>query len=116
MPTTPPRSWLRIIVVKADTEGLCKVPPFFYLFFSPPHLHTGLIIFINCVSVPVSSHLQTFLTFAKVLGLVVLIVTGAVLLFQGNTGNFKNPFVIREFQPALLPSAFYSGIFAYAGW
>ncbi|XP_071838363.1 cystine/glutamate transporter-like [Apostichopus japonicus] len=75
-----------------------------------------LITFINCLSVPVSSHLQSFLTVAKIMGLAVLILTGMVLLFQGNVDNFKNPFVVEDFQPALLPSAFYSGIFAYAGW
>lgn len=75
-----------------------------------------LIIFINSVSVPASSHLQSVLTVAKLIGLGVLILTGAVLLLQGNTDNFRNPFAVSNFSPALLPSAFYSGIFAYAGW
>ncbi|KAJ8030789.1 Cystine/glutamate transporter [Holothuria leucospilota] len=74
------------------------------------------IIFINSFSVSASSLLQSVLTVAKLIGLAILILTGAVLLFQGYTDNFRNPFVVNNFNPGLLPGAFYSGIFAYAGW
>lgn len=77
---------------------------------------SGFIISINSVSVSASSFLQSILTVAKLIGLAVLILTGAVLLFQGNAEHFRNPFALRDLNPGLLPGAFYSGIFAYAGW
>lgn len=75
-----------------------------------------LLIYINCVSVPLSSRLQVVLTAAKTIGLIVIILTGLILLFMGHTDNFHQPFKVNEFNYNLLPSAFYAGIYAYSGW
>ncbi|XP_033115388.1 cystine/glutamate transporter-like isoform X2 [Anneissia japonica] len=75
------------------------------------------IFFVNCVSVPLSSHLNVLFTFVKVAGLVVIVVAGIVLLIQGNTENFENAFQgDGDFKWIELPLSFYSGLFAYAGW
>ncbi|XP_071495322.1 cystine/glutamate transporter-like [Diadema antillarum] len=75
-----------------------------------------LIFFINCMSVVWTARLQVFFTIAKVLGLVILIITGLVFLCRGYTENLENAFANANINPRGLPSAVYSGIFAYSGW
>ncbi|XP_072013471.1 cystine/glutamate transporter-like [Amphiura filiformis] len=75
-----------------------------------------LIFALNIYSVPWSYRLQVFLTAAKVLGLVIIILMGFARLAQGHTENFDGAFTNANIDPATIPLAFYSGLFAYAGW
>lgn len=45
---------------------------------------TGVILFINCASVKWASRVQIVFTAAKMVAIVMLIVTGLVRLAQGN--------------------------------
>ncbi|PIK43573.1 putative cystine/glutamate transporter [Apostichopus japonicus] len=70
----------------------------------------------NCISTGLTRRVQIIFTIAKLLGLAIIIISGIVLLIQGNTSNFKNAFNVKEVDWPLLPLAFYSGLFAYSGW
>jgi L-type amino acid transporter 5 len=59
---------------------------------------------------------QDIFTAAKVLALVVIIMTGAVWLGFGHTNNLANPMNNTDWSPSRLSLAFYSGLFSYAGW
>ncbi|KAI8521130.1 hypothetical protein Bbelb_008840 [Branchiostoma belcheri] len=52
----------------------------------------------------------------EVLGLGVIIVAGIVQLANGATENFQNAFEGDAISPEGIPLAFYSGLFAFAGW
>ncbi|XP_022094471.1 cystine/glutamate transporter-like [Acanthaster planci] len=76
-----------------------------------------VIFYLNSVSVTWTTRVQVFLTIAKVIGLTIIIITGIVLLFQGKTEHLENAFAGSENTDATkIPLAFYSGLFAYAGW
>ncbi|KAJ8030786.1 b(0,+)-type amino acid transporter 1 [Holothuria leucospilota] len=75
-----------------------------------------LIFFVNCVSVPLAVRIQSFMTVAKITGLVVLILTGMVFLCQGYTDSFREPFQMYSFKLGGLSSAFLAGRYAFAGW
>ncbi|XP_033626493.1 cystine/glutamate transporter-like [Asterias rubens] len=76
-----------------------------------------VIFYINSVSVTWTTRVQVFLTIAKVIGLAIIIFTGIVMLFKGETEHLQNAFEGSEnTDPTLIPLAFYSGLFAYAGW
>ena len=76
-----------------------------------------LITFINCVSVKVSTWINDIFMIAKVLSLVLIILTGAFhMIFKGQTQNYKGAFEGTIWNPFDMSMAFYSGMFAYAGW
>ncbi|CAK9303810.1 unnamed protein product [Gordionus sp. m RMFG-2023] len=74
-----------------------------------------LLMAINCASVKLAMKLQDIFTACKLIALFVIIICGAVKLFQGNTDNFHNAFVGTNTGKDL-SLAFYSGLFAFAGW
>ncbi|XP_038070441.1 cystine/glutamate transporter-like [Patiria miniata] len=72
---------------------------------------------LNSVSVPWSNRVNIIFSIAKVLGLVIIIISGIVLMIQGNVENLKDGFTPAiEVTPDKIPLAFYSGLFAYSGW
>ncbi|XP_072049830.1 cystine/glutamate transporter-like [Amphiura filiformis] len=76
-----------------------------------------LVIFVNCISVQWASRIQIIFTVIKVLGLLFIICIGMVRLAQGHTANFAKAFdSIDDMDLTKVPLAFYSGLFAYAGW
>eukprot|EP00057_Strongylocentrotus_purpuratus_P006727 XP_011661201.1 PREDICTED: cystine/glutamate transporter [Strongylocentrotus purpuratus] len=75
-----------------------------------------LTFFINCISVKWTARLQVFYTVAKIVGLIILIVTGLVFILKGNVSNLRNTFEGAEISITKFPLAVYSGIFAYSGW
>ena len=76
-----------------------------------------IITFINCVSVKCSTLINDIFMVAKVLSLVLIIVTGGYyMIFDDAAQNFKGAFEGTITDPFKLSMAFYSGMFAYAGW
>jgi amino acid transporter len=76
-----------------------------------------LITFINCTSVKLSTFINDSFMVAKILSLVLIIVTGAYYMFaEGRVENYNNAFEGTKYEPTTLSMAFYSGMFAYAGW
>ncbi|XP_074598477.1 Y+L amino acid transporter 2-like [Brevipalpus obovatus] len=75
-----------------------------------------LLTFINCYNVKWATKVQDFFTVAKILALIIIIVTGAVFLIQGKFDNLKDPWKKTSTEPGLIAASFYSGIYSYAGW
>ncbi|XP_016389409.1 cystine/glutamate transporter-like [Sinocyclocheilus rhinocerous] len=73
-------------------------------------------MYLNSMSVSWTARIQIFLTFSKLLTIATIIVPGVYLLFKGETKNFENAFEVSTVHLSGLPLAFYSGMFAYAGW
>ncbi|XP_041454027.1 Y+L amino acid transporter 2-like isoform X2 [Lytechinus variegatus] len=74
-----------------------------------------LLTFVNSWSVPWATRVQDVFTVAKILALIVIIGTGLVWIFMGNTENFQQPFEGSK-NGESIALAFYSGLFAYAAW
>ncbi|XP_032876585.1 cystine/glutamate transporter [Amblyraja radiata] len=74
------------------------------------------IMYINSMSVSWSARLQICLTFFKLGAILIIVIPGMVLLFKGETQNFHQPSHQKEVSLSGLPLAFYSGMYAYAGW
>ncbi|XP_077308721.1 B(0,+)-type amino acid transporter 1 [Lithobates pipiens] len=74
------------------------------------------ITVVNCLSVKWASYLQNFLTVAKMIIVIIIIVSGIVLLIQGNTQNFENSFEGSSITAGGIGLALYNGLWAYDGW
>uniref|UniRef100_A0AAY5KVM0 Cystine/glutamate transporter n=1 Tax=Esox lucius TaxID=8010 RepID=A0AAY5KVM0_ESOLU len=74
------------------------------------------VMYLNSMSTSWTNRIQIFLTFSKLLAILIIIVPGLYMLFKGETKNFDNAFEISNVQLSGLPLAFYSGMYAYAGW
>ncbi|EYC09513.1 hypothetical protein Y032_0060g3160 [Ancylostoma ceylanicum] len=74
---------------------------------------------VNCWSVKLATIVQDWFTYAKIVALLLVIVTGAFLVLFGGPqyrDSFENIFEgnFRDFHQASV--GFYSGLFAYQGW
>ncbi|XP_032833285.1 B(0,+)-type amino acid transporter 1 isoform X3 [Petromyzon marinus] len=123
-------SWASVIVLKPSSFAIIclsfaeytSTP--FYPGCEPPMLVKKclaaaailLICIINSVSVKLASYVQNFFTVAKLLIVVVIIVTGIVLLAQGHTTNLQNSFEGQQISFGSIGVAFYNGLWAYDGW
>ncbi|CAH8856210.1 unnamed protein product [Trichobilharzia szidati] len=72
--------------------------------------------FANAYSVKLATRIQDIFTLAKMLALLLIIVTGFVCMGLGYTDEFKEPFEGSNWYPGSIAKAFYSGLFAYSGW
>jgi len=77
---------------------------------------TGVILFVNCASVKWATRMQIIFTAAKMIAIVMLIVTGLIRLAQGHTSSLENSFTGTSPNIGLLAYAFYNGLFPYDGW
>ncbi|KAG9480133.1 hypothetical protein GDO78_011904 [Eleutherodactylus coqui] len=75
-----------------------------------------IVMVLNSMSVSWSARIQIFLTFCKLIAILIIIVPGVMQLIKGETQNFKDAFVGKDVSVMGLPLAFYSGMYAYAGW
>ncbi|XP_022082359.1 Y+L amino acid transporter 2-like isoform X3 [Acanthaster planci] len=75
----------------------------------------ALLTFVNCWSVPWATKVQDVFTVAKVLALIVIILSGLVYICMGHTENFQEPFKNSK-GGTDIALAFYGGLFAYAAW
>ncbi|XP_013883109.1 cystine/glutamate transporter [Austrofundulus limnaeus] len=74
------------------------------------------VMYLNSMSVTWSARIQILLTLSKLLAIAAIIVPGMYQLFKGQTQNFENAFELSNMQLSGMPLAFYSGMYAYAGW
>ncbi|XP_067854081.1 b(0,+)-type amino acid transporter 1 [Heptranchias perlo] len=123
-------SWMSIIVVKPSSFAIIclsfatyAATPF-YPGCEPPQnvikclaaVAIILITLVNSISVKLASYVQNFLTAAKLLIVVIIVMAGIVLIAQGNTENFKNSFDGTQTSFGSISLAFYNGLWAYDGW
>ncbi|KAM6953036.1 cystine/glutamate transporter isoform 2-T2 [Lycodopsis pacificus] len=74
------------------------------------------VVYLNSMSVTWTARIQILLTFSKLLAISIIIVPGMYQLFKGETKNFENAFELSNVKLSGMPLAFYSGMYAYAGW
>ncbi|XP_026900386.1 B(0,+)-type amino acid transporter 1 isoform X1 [Acinonyx jubatus] len=75
-----------------------------------------LITTVNSLSVRLGSYVQNVFTGAKLVIVAIIIISGLVLLAQGNTRNFENSFEGTKLSVGAISLAFYNGLWAYDGW
>jgi len=122
------RLWVECIIVRpcsaaiqALTFSLYILKPFFPE-CDPPDEAMRLmaaacicfLAFVNCYSVKWATLVQDYFTYAKVLALILIIITGFVQLGRGRTEYFT--WEGTETDPTVIALSFYSGLFAYTGW
>jgi len=75
-----------------------------------------LLTAINCHNVKSSTLVQDIFAAAKVLALIIIILTGFVWLGMGHTENLQDTMANTKWNVGHLAVAFYTGVFSYAGW
>ncbi|XP_052005638.1 b(0,+)-type amino acid transporter 1 [Xyrauchen texanus] len=123
-------SWTTVIVLKPSSFAIIALScaeyastPF-YPGCTPPQVITKclaaacilIITLVNCLSVKLAYRVQNFFTATKLLIIIVLVVSGIVLLAQGNTQNLRDPFTGGTTSFGAIGLAFYNGLWAYDGW
>ncbi|KAM9302300.1 B(0,+)-type amino acid transporter 1 [Gastrophryne carolinensis] len=123
-------SWASVIVMKPSSFAIICLSfaeyasaPFYPGCEPPPVVIKCLaacaivaITLVNCLSVKLASYVQNILTVAKLIIIVIIIVSGIVLLIQGNTQNFNNSFEGTSITAGGISLALYNGLWAYDGW
>ncbi|XP_072898791.1 cystine/glutamate transporter-like isoform X1 [Hemitrygon akajei] len=124
------RVWVELIVIRPAATAVISLA-FGQYILQPLFMPCGIpeilmkitttigitvIMYINSISVSWTARLQIFLTFCKLVAILIIIIPGMVQLFKGETQNFSQPFQQSEVSLMGLPLAFYAGMYAYAGW
>ncbi|KAM4687268.1 Y+L amino acid transporter 2-like [Discoglossus pictus] len=122
--------WTNMLIIYPASQAILAVTFANYLvepFFPtccPPQtavflLSVSCVVFltaVNCAKVTWGAYLQVMATFAKVLALVIIIITGIVKLCQGNTHNLERSFEGSKLNIGSLTMAFYSALYSFSGW
>lgn len=124
------RMWIALLIIRPTTQAIVAltfghyvVQPFFTDPCEPPDTAVKLLAAIclclltaiNCISVRWTMRIQDVFTSAKLLALVVIIISGIYYISIGHTENFENPFA-GNYNAGSISLAFYSGLFAFGGW
>ncbi|XP_042293407.1 B(0,+)-type amino acid transporter 1 [Sceloporus undulatus] len=123
-------SWTSLVVIKPTSFAIIclsfaeYVSAPFYPGCDPPIviikcLATVAIVtitIVNSLSVKLASYVQNFFTAAKMVIVVIIVISGIVLLAKGNTQNFQNSFDGPPLSVGTISLAFYNGLWAYDGW
>ncbi|XP_033991218.1 b(0,+)-type amino acid transporter 1-like isoform X5 [Trematomus bernacchii] len=71
---------------------------------------------VNCLSVRLAVRIQVVSMVFKLVALAVIILGGVVMLFQGHTENFEEPFENTNADISSIGIAFYQGLWSFGGW
>ncbi|XP_059083552.1 Y+L amino acid transporter 2-like isoform X1 [Tigriopus californicus] len=122
------RLWVECIIVRPCSQAIVALTFSIYAtkpFFpecDPPDTPVRLLAamciclltFVNCWEVKWATFVQDIFTYAKLLALFIIILTGFYQLSQGKVENFT--FENTEEDMTKIALSFYSGLFAYNGW
>ncbi|KAK2140994.1 hypothetical protein LSH36_1188g00006 [Paralvinella palmiformis] len=121
--------WVNLIIIRPTAQAIVAMTFAVYALqplypCGPPDIPVRILAavcictltFINGRSVRWATRIQDLFTAAKLLALIMIIVTGLVLLFMGKTEYFSKPFEGSTTDPGDISLAIYSGLFSYAGW
>lgn len=122
--------WVNLIIIRPTAQAIVALTfanyalqPFFPT-CHPPALAIKLLaavcisilLFVNVTSVRWATRIQDIFTVAKLLALIIIIITGLALIVMGRTEYFEKPFEDTTTNVGDISLAIYSGLFAYAGW
>ncbi|XP_041376190.1 large neutral amino acids transporter small subunit 2-like [Gigantopelta aegis] len=122
--------WVNLIIIRPTAQAIVALTFAYYALqpifpdCDPPEIPVRLLAaicistltFVNVISVRAATRIQDVFTIAKLLALVVIIVTGFYLIAIGEVEFFHNAFDNSKTDIGDISLAFYSGLFAYAGW
>ncbi|XP_076337236.1 large neutral amino acids transporter small subunit 2-like isoform X1 [Tachypleus tridentatus] len=123
------RLWVALLIIRPTTQAILALTFAYYIIepiyqqCEPPDaavrllaaLSLGFLTYINCRSVRWAMSIQDVFTGAKLLALIIIIITGIVCIARGETTYLKNSFQ-GDFKTEDISLAFYSGLFSYGGW
>ncbi|XP_069949706.1 Y+L amino acid transporter 2-like [Cherax quadricarinatus] len=75
-----------------------------------------LLTWVNCTNVKWAKNVQGIFTMAKICALMLIIGTGIQQLAAGNTQNYQGAFEGTNWSLSSISTAFYQGLFSFAGW
>ncbi|XP_074640593.1 large neutral amino acids transporter small subunit 2-like isoform X2 [Tubulanus polymorphus] len=124
------RLWVECMIVRPGTQAIIALAFAYYvlepIFPECDQPRTSVVLlaagcitiltFVNCADVKWATRVQDIFTYAKVLALILIIITGFVQIGRGKYEAFKNPFENSKTDVGEISLAFYSGLFAYNGW
>ncbi|XP_048253608.1 Y+L amino acid transporter 2-like [Haliotis rufescens] len=122
--------WVNLIIIRPTAQAIVALTfanyalqPFFVDCVAPDTavrllaaLCISILTFVNMASVKAATRIQDLFTIAKLLALVIITIAGIVMMSLGETEHLATGLEGSSDSVGDISLAFYSGLFAYAGW